>query len=296
MSDIKKDIKMKKEDLDKEVAKGDAERYLTDMKELPNYTKNDDDTSQDSLVVAEKQEKTNEMPKMEETPKRTPSPPTDDKPIEESKTNNQEAMTSGKTATKHSAQDNELSSNEDSEDTADGKLDNMPFSSKDVILGIINVITVILLIVLLVRIPEKADEVKMLRNENIESQSKVELESVDLEKSSKKAEALQDLFLDESGVVNYVSSVDKLKEGGTVSEITFASQQPVVDRTGNSGIPVTIKMIGSWDQIEQDLNEIQNLPFLVRPVNIEMQTDETGVLLFKYGVLLYVNKDLGKTR
>ena len=55
-------------------------------------------------------------------------------------------------------------------------------------------------------------------------------------------------------------------------------------------------MIGSWDQIEQDLNEIQNLPFLVRPVNIEMQTDETGVLLFKYGVLLYVNKDLGKTR
>ena len=57
MSDIKKDIKMKKEDLDKEVAKGDAERYLTDMKELPNYTKNDDDTSQDSLVVAEKQEK-----------------------------------------------------------------------------------------------------------------------------------------------------------------------------------------------------------------------------------------------
>ena len=49
--------------------------------------------------------------------------------------------------------------------------------------------------------------------------------------------------------------------------------------------------------IEKALIDIQNLPYLFRSVSIETDLDvETGMVEFKYGIILYVKDRLGQDR
>lgn len=173
----------------------------------------------------------------------------------------------------------------------------LPISTKDIILGLINIISIILLIIILVRFPSKANELKNLRIEKIKSESGSSFEFSDIESHRNNAQALSKLFLEEPGIVDFVNSVEKLKaDEGAIKKISFASQKVLKDKTGNFGIPVVIELSGSWEAIKGDLKKIEELPFLFRAANIETKTTEEGVILFKYGGFLYVSDELGKNR
>ena len=174
---------------------------------------------------------------------------------------------------------------------------NLPFSSRDIILGIINLISLVLLIVILNKLPEKAQELKELRIQSVKNESSVSFEFVEIEASKEKTKQLEDLFLDEAGIVNFVGQVEKLKtEGSAIGKITFANQKVIKDKTGNYGIPIIIEMNGTWQAIGQSLQEIEELSFLLRTVNIDAEPDKEneGVIQFKYGGFLYVDTRLGK--
>src|SRR3989344_3918230 len=186
-----------------------------------------------------------------------------------------------------------------SEEEEVGGTKNFPLSAKDVILGIINLVSIILLIIILVRLPEKAKELKDLKSEKILSEANISYEFLEIEEAKERIVTLEALFLDEPGVVNFVSEVEKLKtEGSVIQKVTFVSQKIVKDKTGNYGIPIVIELVGNWEAIAADLEKIDGLPFLFRPIRVEaeksLKEDEAGGIVYKNGGFLYVKDELGK--
>lgn len=252
---------------DNPVKKADVERYLTDMKELSggiDEEANKNDTPKDAQPRAGVKK--------------------------------EEVFTAG--------QPKATTSSETSQEVSEELLGNhAAFAPKDIILAVINIISVILIIILLVKLPQKAKEVKALRTENIKNESSVSFEFSDIEEAKKRSQELERLFLDESGLVEFVKEIEKIKAGGgTVVQLNFGSQQPIRDKTGYAGIPVIIEMEGSWQAIGQDLQKIQSLPYLFRAVKIEAgsksaigeEVQATDIIEFKYGGFLYVDDKLAE--
>ncbi len=185
---------------------------------------------------------------------------------------------------------------EDTEKAGDYK---RPYTYKDVILGIVNIISLSLFILMVVNFPRKSQELKSLKIQKIRNEIANGLSTVGIENAKPKQEFLSGLFLDEAGVVNFINEVELQKsEGGTISKVSFASQKAVVDKTGNYGIPIMIELKGSWEKIDADLQKIDKLAYLFRPVRVEVGYDETNsqVVVYKYGIILYVKEELGKNR
>lgn len=186
---------------------------------------------------------------------------------------------------------------EEAEDL-DGKR-KLPFASKDIILGAINLVTVIFLIVITYRFPVKSTELKNLRSENSRNESNITFEFTDIENSKERGQRLNKLFLDESGIVDFVNEVEKIKtKNRALNKVSFTRQKGVKDRSSNFGIPVVIELRGIQSLVEEDLTDLQSLPFLFRPVSVEIgrDTEDPLVLNFKYGGILYVIDRLGEDR
>lgn len=259
-----------------EVKKPEVGKYLTEMKELPPE------------IVEELKPAQNPVSKPSLNQPPAPLAKEDKPPVKEEKKKVEEPDVKEKES--DVAESDEFESEEKSK---------LPLTSKDVILGAINLITIVFLIIILTRFPQKAQELKSLRNESLIEGPKVTFETSEIELSKTKADALRGLFLDESGVVNFVNEVEKIRtKGRSIVKVTFTSQKAIQDRTENFGVPIVIEMKGSWDAIGQDLEDIEKLPFLFRSAVIEVRTDseDPSVIDFKYGVLLYVIDRLGQTR
>jgi hypothetical protein len=140
---------------------------------------------------------------------------------------------------------------------------------------------------------------KSLKIQEIKNEEAEGLGTTEIETASPKAKKMSELFLDEAGIVNFVNDVELQKtEGGAISKVAFASQKAVGDKTGNYGVPIVIELAGSWESIDKDLQKIDQLPYLFRPVQIEIGYDEENpeVVIYKYGIFLYVRESLGETR
>ena len=165
---------------------------------------------------------------------------------------------------------------------------------KDIVLAILNVGFVIGLIYLLNRLPTRANEVKSLRSNaqlvNTAGEN-TEILQFELDLTAEDYEKLQDLYPDEERLLSFVDEIENLRTNGTVVGFTFASKDPVVDKTKNLGLPIIIDMEGSWEAISQDIQTIQALPFLFRPVTFDAEEDrEDNVVKLKYGGFLYVDE------
>lgn len=249
-----------------------AEKYITDIKELP--------PAEEAPLVANKTAE-----------KRSMNIKTPEKVIP-----------AGKKAGETKVKEPDVKKTADNKMNAEEKDVDRPRSFltlKDIILGIINLITIIFLIFLLTMFPQKSVELKNEKIKEIQSQINPILQYGTLDGELQKAVKLESLFADESGVVDFVGAVEKLKgEKSSIQKVTFASQAAVKDKMGIFGIPVIIELKGNWQSIGPDLEKIQTLPFLFRPVNISAapSKDDPGVIIFSYGGLLYVNDKLGQTK
>lgn len=260
-----------KKDVDKKAVNKEKvmpDKYLTEMKELPPY-----------FASIEKKEKRDE-PKLDkheiEDIKNLP------KEIEKEKIN----LSEGKS---------EIPNLEEE----DGERESRPFTYKDVILGIVNLVSVIFFVIILISFPKKSQELRELRIKEMRNSTTFTLEASEVEVAKPKADVIDKLFLNESGVVDFVNDLELQKTGdGAISKITFASQKAVIDRTGNFGIPIVIELVGSWQSIDTDLQKIDKLPYLFRPVKVEIEhsEDDPQVVIYKYGIFLYVRESLGQTR
>ncbi len=236
-------------------------RHLVGIKELPSEKEKPDETKKGDNLMKREIKTEEKKPNMEVKPK------TDSKQAVENTDNKQQKVR-----------------------------DERAYTIKDVLLGIINIVTVALLVVMLLGLPEKAEKLKELRNEDARNDSSVTYEFPDIEASNSKAEELGSLFIDDTGIVEFVRMVEEIKaEERSVKKIYFTSQKVVADRTGNFGIPVIIQMRGNWEQIGIDMAKIQKLPYLFRAVNIDVEkSEEDGLIELDYGGFLYVANEQGK--
>ena len=169
--------------------------------------------------------------------------------------------------------------------------------TKDIILGVINLVFLLGLTYLLTKLPIRASELKTLRNLDVKTSNTVALDTreFDIESSKEKSDRLKSLFQDEQGIIEFVNEVEKLKVDGGVVDLYFASANPVRDKTNSFGVPIVIQFAGSWEAIDNDLQSIQNLPYLFRPIEVEIRESTVdGVVELEYGGFLYVDKSLEK--
>ncbi len=267
--------------------KNTPEKYLTDIKTLP------DDTREESAIMESEKPKTPlpvEKPKPVTVPVHSvttavaaqrPDPAIIKKEVQKSvvvKPDVKESLP--------------VAPGEEEEDTK-----KFPLSTKEIILVVINIFSIIFLFILLTKLPIKANELKNLRINEIKDQAALSFEFNDINAKKADADSLKELFLDDSGIVRFVNTVEQLKNiNGSIKRVAFTSQKTVKDKTGNSGIPVVIEMTGNWDAIGHDMEKIQGLPFLFRPVTFESKQNFENPALtdVKYGVLLYVKEEGGK--
>lgn len=254
------------------------EKYLTEMKELPpSYT-----VEKKKKSTENKQEKEKEEPLVSESSREVSLIQKTDKP-------------------EINMSENHSKNQEKEKVTIESEVGKrkLPVTYKDFILGVVNLISFVFFVIILVNFPQKSKELKELRINEIKKELIVGLETSDIEKAKPKVEVINKFFLDESGVVSFVNDVElqEIEDGANI-KVTFASQKAVADRTGNFGIPVVIEIRGSWEAIDVSLQKIEKLPYLVRPANVNISTDEEdpNIIVYKYGLVLYVNESLGKTR
>lgn len=248
-------------------------RYLTDIKELPSYSEDFIEISSKpkvlKLVVEEKSQVNNTLPLSKEE------------------------------ITKPLVNVNTLLGIQKQKESRGVKeqMENAKvLKVKDILLIVINLISVTLLIILLSKLPKKGEELKRLRNDVLLVNSQIPSGQAEIENNKDKAQKLEDLFIDEAGLVSFVNDIEGLKsESSSIYKVSIVGQKAVKDRTGNFGIPVIIEMKGDWKTLGEDMLRIQKLPYLVRTVRIESEPlkEEKG-FDFKYGIILYTKDELGK--
>lgn len=170
---------------------------------------------------------------------------------------------------------------------------------KDIVIGTLNVIFLVGLFFLLSKIPANAKKLQVL-NQNafvVSTVTEEQLQQFDLEDNKENIEKIKAIFPDEDGVLDFVSEIEKLQDEGTVIGYSFVSKDPVSDKTKVQGFPVVIDMRGTWEDIGDDIQKIQKLPYLFRPVNIEALEDpEDNIVEFSYGGFIYVDESFKKNR
>jgi hypothetical protein len=260
------------------------DKYLTEMKELPPSYSSDKKKSDDNKNDGNKN--------TFENPRDLDKEPVQEKPASKEKVEPTTDMSEKK------IDESVLG------DVGGSGVSDRPYTYKDIILGIVNLISIVLFVIMIINFPKKSKELKDLKIQEIKNEMALGLGTTEIEVARPKAQEINKLFLDEAGIVNFVNDVELQKsEGGAISKVSFASQTAVSDKTGNFGVPIVIELTGSWEAIDADLQKIDSLPYLFRPVKVEIGYDDKSpdeesaeVVVYKYGIFLYVRESLGKNR
>lgn len=145
---------------------------------------------------------------------------------------------------------------------------------------------------LLIKLPQKAGEIKEIRNLQLRESKDIEIAKTEVESSKTKYETLNSYLPDEEGVLNFIGKVDELKRQGIISNFSFSSSDVLKDKTGNLGLPFIVEVGGGWEQIKKAIEALEKIPYLIRAVQIDAQkASEEDFINFKYGGFLYVAED-----
>jgi hypothetical protein len=261
--------------------KNRSEKYLTEMKELPP-SRSSEEKDKD-VLKEERQEVVKEIKKEQEKVAKQDQFPV--KEIQKTK----------KDMSNKNEKSKDIVENVDEEIEIKERL----YTYKDVILGVVNFISIVFFVILIINFPKRSQELKSLKIQEIKNETAANMETNEIDFVKPKTDEMNRMFLDESGIVNFVNDVELQKtEGGAISKVSFASQKAVTDKTGNYGVPIVLELTGNWEAIDADLQKIDTLPYLFRPVKVEIGYDEENpeVVIYKYGIFLYVKESLGKNR
>lgn len=163
---------------------------------------------------------------------------------------------------------------------------------------IVNILSIFLTIFFVVNLNSKSLELKKIKNElvNADKISSTDLVESELKLNSVKSDELLALFPDDTGLIAFISQIDKAKVRGVITDFYFANQDAVKDRTGNYGIPFVLSMRGSWDDIDFELQELQKLKYFIRTITFKTKLISDNELKLDFGGFIYVNQSLGKTK
>ena len=167
-----------------------------------------------------------------------------------------------------------------------------------IILLAINLLMFASCIYLVTALPKKAQALNKARSDEqrVKESKNVDVTGLEYKPTKDNVDKLNSFYPEESGVIKFIEDVERLKNDGVIKDFSLVGQNAVKDKTGGYGLPFIVSVQGSWENINTGLQALQNLPYLIRAINIEARIVDEGVTDFKYGGFLYVSDNLAKTR
>jgi hypothetical protein len=105
-------------------------------------------------------------------------------------------------------------------------------------------------------------------------------------------EDLNGLFVDDEGFFSFVASMDEIRAEGVLTELSFPGNV-TTGRSRHRGQPINMVFVGDQVQINDALSKVLGVPFLLEPVNAELEAGGEQ-MVFRFGVLLLVDDDFAK--
>jgi len=167
------------------------------------------------------------------------------------------------------------------------------FYLKLIAVHLLNIILIIIIFVILGKLPGRANEVKALRNQEVMVQENTDVSVIEAELNNLevKINGIERSFVDESDLLVFIESLDKLKNQGLIASFEPLTTGTVANR-GVRGFPLMITFNGSPEHVADGLAEFQKLPFLFKPITAELTYNrDDGNTQFNYGVFLYQNNE-----
>lgn len=153
----------------------------------------------------------------------------------------------------------------------------------------LNVALIMAIFVFLGKIPGRAEEIKNLRNHEVQLQENTDVAIIEAELNTYVQEigAIENSFVTESDLLVFIESLDRLKQAGLIASFEPLTTSSVTNRK-TTGFPLLITFSGSPEHVAQGIAEFQKLPFLFKPVTAEVSySREDRNTEFKYGIFLY---------
>ena len=168
--------------------------------------------------------------------------------------------------------------------------------AKLIIFNIINVILLASLGFMLQKLPKDAEKVKELRSASVAShaESDIGILQAELDKNRENINKISEIFVDDSKFLSFISSVDQLKASGLISNFSLPVTKPVADSNKNLGLPVSMTFSGTQEQVNQALIEVHTLPFILKPVNLDIDVVPEGNIVVRFGGFLYTHEEFNK--
>lgn len=167
---------------------------------------------------------------------------------------------------------------------------------KIIIFNIINLVLLVSLGFLLQKLPRDAEKVKELRSAQVVSHSENDIGvlQAELDKNKENIESISEVFVDDEKFLGFITSIDQLEASGVISNFSLPVTKPVLDSNKNLGLPVSMTFSGSLDQVNQAFAEVDKLPYILKPVNIDIDVLPDGRRTVRFGGFLYTNENFNK--
>jgi len=161
-----------------------------------------------------------------------------------------------------------------------------------IVFNAVNVLLVVLTLVLISGLSRKANELKILKNENVLAQEMTDVAVLraDLNNRMEEIAKIKSVFVDEDSFLKFLDAKDQLQASGIVTDFSV-SDKVVKDGSGNRGYALLIEFKGGIEDVRQGLLTLEKMPFLMRTasLDISMLREENQVRV-KYVGFLYVNE------
>ncbi len=162
-------------------------------------------------------------------------------------------------------------------------------STRFIILGIINILLFAGLTIFIIKIgnlPETLEQDSLTEINYDEGVLRSQLAA-----NEERISFIENFIADEQRLVDFVGELDQMKKNGIVDNFSFVSNQKVTDKTSTMGYPIKISVNGDINKITQAIEEIQDLPYLFRPVSFDLSKNSNdNIYILDYGILLYINE------
>ncbi len=161
-----------------------------------------------------------------------------------------------------------------------------------------NILMLGVMIFFIVDLPKKALELKNARNDEqkVVESKKVDVTGLEYQPTKESVDKLISFYPEEEGVIEFIKRMEKLQTEGVIRNFSLVSENAVKDRTGTYGIPFIAEFGGTWEDIGLSLTKFQQLPFMIRAINIEAKMLGSETADLKFGGFLYVSEKLAKNR
>lgn len=158
-----------------------------------------------------------------------------------------------------------------------------------VFLNIVNLAIIGAIGFLYFKLPQKAQELKELHNTSILEREKTDalVLKTEIDKKIDKINELKASQINEKNLVKFFEARDKITSNPIVIRFEI-SDKTITTKTKKTGYGVTMEAVGNILEIGGVYKSLQQVPFLIHPLTLDIAKQEDGRFVLNYFGILYI--------